>query len=100
MSREVSEILPLPTEDITDTVQLSHTDTATNNTSITIENIAAVYKLETFKMCIRCHSRVEHEVTPLGRCTKHGRSTLQDCTLCDTSNVAESLVLDDAVNKN
>ena len=46
--------------------------TATNSTSVTIENprIAAVYKLETFEMCIRCHSRVEPEVTPLGRCTK------------------------------
>ena len=101
MGREVSEVLP--TQDITDTIELSPTDTATDNTSVTIENprIAAVYKLETFKMCIRCHSRVESEVTPLGRCTKQGRATLQDCIilLCDTSNVAELFVIDDAANK-
>ena len=99
MSRELSEILP--TEDITDTVQLSPTHTATNSTSITIENprIAAVYKLETIKMCIRCHSRVEPEAPPLGRCTKQGCYTLQDYTLCDSSKVAELLVLDDAANK-
>ena len=90
-SREISEVLP--TQDITDAVEPSPTQTTTDSNLITIDNpkLAAVYKLETFKMCIRCHSRVEPGVAPLGRCSKTGCAVLQDYILCETSNVAELL---------
>ena len=45
-------------------------------------------------MCIRCRSPVELEITPLGQCTKNERTILQDYTLCDTTNVAELLIVD------
>ena len=66
------------------------------STKVVIDNpkLAAVYKLETFKMCIRCHSRVEPGVAQLGRCSKTGCAVLQDYTLCETSNIAELLVMD------
>lgn len=98
MCREFSEVLP--TQDITDTVEPSPTQTTTDSNFITIDNpkVAAVYKLEMFKMCIRCHSRVEPGVPPLGRCSKTGCAILQDYTLCETSNIAELLMMD-GVNK-
>ena len=94
MSRETSEVLP--TDDIVDAVQLSPTQAITDNTFVNIKNprIAAVYKLESFKMCIRCRSRVEPGMAPLGRCTRYECAVLQDYTLCDTSSVAELLVMD------
>ena len=91
-----SEIVP--TDDITDAVELEPVPLATESTytSITNPRIAAVYKLQSFKICIRCHSPVEPQAAPLGRCTKSDCGILQDYTLCDTTNVAELLVIDGA----
>ena len=91
-SRDISEVLPI--QDIADAVDPTPTETTTDSNLITIDNpkLAAVYKLETFKMCIRCHSRVEPGVAQLGRCSKTGCAVLQDYTLCETSNIAELMV--------
>ena len=45
-------------------------------------------------MCIRCRSPVEPEIAPLGRCTKNECGILQDYTLCNTTSVAELLIVD------
>ena len=73
-----------------------YTKVTSDNTHITIKTprIAAVYKLQSFKMCIRCHSPVEPEIAPLGRYTKKECGILQDYTLCDTTTVAELLIVD------
>ena len=93
MSHE-SEILP--TDDITDAIEPQPTQAMTDNTCVTIKTprIAVVYKLQSFKKCIRCRSPVEPEITPLGRCTKNKCGILQDYTLCDITNVAQSLIVD------
>ena len=51
----------------------------------------AVYKLETFKACIRCHCCVEPGSPPLGRCIDCG--VLQNYDFCTLSIIAQVLVL-------
>lgn len=93
MSRE-SEVVP--SDDITDAVEPQPTEAMTDSTFVTIKKpkIAAVYKLQSFKMCVRCRSPVEPGIPPLGRCSKADCGILQDYTLCETTNVAELLIVD------
>ena len=60
---------------------------------IEVENpkIIAVYKLETFKACIRCQCRVEPGSPHLGRCIDCG--VLQNYDFCTPSIIAQVLVL-------
>ena len=49
--------------------------------------IVAVYKLESFKACLRCQSRVEPRSPPFGRCIECG--VLQNYDFCTASTIAQ-----------